>query len=113
MVSLAEVMLLTGGYKNVILVDYGPLCCNYFTMSGTVAPQMGEYLANAIVSIGLRPNLVDIVGYSLGAHVSGYAGATLMSRNQGRLNKIVGELIIIILIVLSYTWTKLKFSIIF
>lgn len=91
MVSLAKVMMLSAGYENVILIDYGPLCCNYYTMSAIVAPQMGEYIANAIISKGFKPNSIDVVAHSLGAHISGYVGSTLISKKYGPLNKIFGE----------------------
>lgn len=90
MVSLARAMILTGGYKNGILIDYSPLCCNYYHMAESIAPQMGNYLANAIIAMGLKPNLVDMVGHSLGAHISGYTGASLKARNFGLLNRIIG-----------------------
>lgn len=91
MVCLAKAMIAMGEYKNGILIDYSPLCCNYFTMSNTVAPQMGDFIANSIILMGLNPGQVDIVGHSLGAHIGGYAGASLKERNLGLLNKIFGE----------------------
>lgn len=91
MVSLAKVMMLSAGYENVILIDYGPLCCNYYTMSGIIAPQMGEYIADTIISKGLKPNSIDVVSHSLGAHIGGYMGSTLIAKKHGSLNKIFGE----------------------
>lgn len=91
MVSIAKVMMLSAGYENVILIDYGSLCCNYFTMSGIIAPRMGEYIADAIISKGLKPNRIDVVAHSLGAHISGFIGSTIISKKHGTLNKIFGE----------------------
>lgn len=91
MVSLAEAMMLSGGYKNAILIDYKDLCCNYFTLSGVIVPNMGTFIANLIVSMGLNPNLVDMVGHSLGAQICAYVGMSLLERQLGQLNTIFGE----------------------
>lgn len=92
MVKLAKAMMHTGGYQNAILIDYSTFCCNYFKVSDTIAPQIGRFIADFITSIGLKPDLVDMVGHSLGAHICGYTGNSLIGRGLGMLNKIVGEL---------------------
>lgn len=78
-------------YKNGILIDYSPFCCNYTIVANTIAPQMGAFLANYLLGLELHPELITILGHSLGAHIAGYTGASFNDWNLGSLEKIVGE----------------------
>ena len=88
---------------NVILVDWskgakGPLW-NYGQAAGNtrlVGAQTAElikFLISRASSSGSRGsiNRFYIVGFSLGAHVAGYAGSYLWDRSRMRLGRITGK----------------------
>ncbi|CAG9864878.1 unnamed protein product [Phyllotreta striolata] len=68
------------GY-NVIIVDWEPLAslpCYIFAYLNTwhVGECLGMLTIN-LVSYGITPSLTHVIGFSLGAHVAGFAGANV------------------------------------
>lgn len=76
---------------NVISVDWaaGSLTPEYYIINGRV-PVVGEDVSKLILFLqhttGLTPNLVHIIGHSLGAHVAGFTGKKL----NGTIARITG-----------------------
>lgn len=76
--------------SNVILLDYGSLSkCSYVYLAGIVVADLGHYLSKSILQWGLNLKRTELIGFSLGAHISGVAGYDLggqLARITGRLN---------------------------
>lgn len=71
----------------VILVDYKNVSsCSYSRSVQEIAPAVGGYLAQVITRLKLDTEKIELIGHSLGAHIAGYAGATL----NGSLSRITG-----------------------
>lgn len=82
--------ILTNHNINLFVVDWSPIARkNYISAKGSVV-KVGEYVANFIRVLSKRYNLspsqITFVGFSLGAHVAGNAGAAL----NGQVDHIVG-----------------------
>ncbi|XP_018568073.1 pancreatic triacylglycerol lipase [Anoplophora glabripennis] len=75
---------------NVFVVDWSPVAGrNYVSAQGavtTVGNHVADFIRALIATFGLRLDRVAFVGHSLGAHVSGNAGASL----NGQVDHIVG-----------------------
>lgn len=82
--------LLTNHNVNVFVVDWGALAITNYISAQSSVVSVGEYVADFIQSLvdtyGLDLSKVALVGHSLGAHVSGNAGAAL----DGQVGLIVG-----------------------
>ncbi|XP_063235840.1 lipase member H-like [Bacillus rossius redtenbacheri] len=68
---------------NVIVVDWRRLASLTYPTSAAATKQVGETVARLVdflVRRGLKPADVNIVGFSLGAHVAGVAGQRCQSR---------------------------------
>lgn len=92
MVSLTKGMMEARPFKNGIMVDYGPLCCNYLEMANIVSQKMGEYITkNFSKVLDLKPESMVMAGHSLGAHIAGYSGASFQNQNLGSLDTIFGK----------------------
>ncbi|XP_055304651.1 phospholipase A1-like [Sitodiplosis mosellana] len=71
----------------VILVDYQNVSsCSYGRSVDEIVPSIGSYLARVIQELELDTDIIELIGHSLGAHIAGYAGATL----NGTLSRITG-----------------------
>ncbi|KAJ8916053.1 hypothetical protein NQ315_010921 [Exocentrus adspersus] len=82
--------ILAGHNINVFVVDWSPVAGrNYISAKGSVV-RVGQHVANFIKALvsryNLRLNRVALVGFSLGAHIAGNAGAAL----NGEVDHIVG-----------------------
>lgn len=55
-----------------------------------VGAQIAHLVEALHKEVGLAPSLVHVVGYSLGAHVAGYAGSTLKTKGY-RIARITGK----------------------
>lgn len=75
----------------VILVDYGQISmCSYARTVSEIVPAIGHYLAQIISNpnyLWLNPIQIEIIGFGLGAHIAGYAGAAL----GNSINRITGN----------------------
>lgn len=71
----------------VILVDYKNISsCSYGRSVEEIVPSVGLYLAQVITKLELNREKIEMIGHSLGAHIAGYAGATL----NGTIGRITG-----------------------
>ncbi|XP_031626710.1 lipase member H-like [Contarinia nasturtii] len=71
----------------VILVDYGTLSsCTYSRVVSEIVPSIGYYLAQFISNFYLNVSQIELIGFGLGAHISGYTGCAL----NGTINRITG-----------------------
>jgi len=75
---------------NVIVVDWSPIAKKGYTVAKGSVLAVGNYVGDFLLSLddalNHRVNKVSIVGHSLGAHISGNAGA----RTKGLINTIIG-----------------------
>lgn len=82
--------LLANHSVNVFVVDWGAFAITNYISAQDSVTSVGEYIAEFIQAVnntfGLDLSRVALVGHSLGAHVSGNAGAAL----DGRVGLIVG-----------------------
>ncbi|KAJ8969510.1 hypothetical protein NQ317_018000 [Molorchus minor] len=79
---------------NVIVVDWNPIASrNYLSAKWAVTP-VGNFVSDFITSLMVKFNFgtskISIVGHSLGAHVSGIAGAALKRAYPQGVDHIVG-----------------------
>jgi Ca2+-binding RTX toxin-like protein/pimeloyl-ACP methyl ester carboxylesterase len=80
---------------NIILVDWEdgakpPLGLNIYNEAATNTREVGEQLAQYLKARNLDPNKIELMGHSLGAHVSGFAGAKYKEMTGKELNRITG-----------------------
>ena len=87
---------------NVIVVNWNPGARGFYPQAAgntrLVGAQTAVLIRFLITSFSGSPSFADrfyIVGYSLGAHVAGYAGAYLKDRGM-TLGRITGSLIFIV-----------------
>ncbi|CAD5964516.1 Lipoprotein lipase [Planktothrix agardhii] len=80
---------------NIILVDWEdgakpglPLIA--YGQAATNTKEVGEQLAQYLKARNLDPNKTELIGHSLGAHVSGFAGAKYKELTGKELNGITG-----------------------
>lgn len=59
---------------NIILVDWKVAANKTFGRSASYSKQVGEFLANHIISSCINPEEVHVIGYGMGAHIAGFAG---------------------------------------
>lgn len=53
-------------------------------------PEIGQQLGDKLIELGVNPNNTELIGHSLGAHVSGAAGARYYERTGEKINAITG-----------------------
>lgn len=71
----------------VILIDYGAISnCSANRSVFEILPSVGYFVADVIRNYHLDLKKVECVGHSFGAHVCGYAGASL----NGAMQRIIG-----------------------
>jgi len=80
---------------NIILVDWEdgakpglPLIA--YGQAATNTKEVGEQLAQYLKARNIDPNKTELIGHSLGAHVSGFAGAKYKELKGEELNRITG-----------------------
>jgi pancreatic triacylglycerol lipase len=75
---------------NVIVIDWSPIASKGYTVAQGSVVAVGNYIGDFLLrldnELNHRLNRVTISGHSLGAHISGVAGA----RTRGVINTIVG-----------------------
>uniref|UniRef100_UPI00358ECA40 lipoprotein lipase-like n=1 Tax=Myxine glutinosa TaxID=7769 RepID=UPI00358ECA40 len=79
-------------HSNVIVVDWLPLAQQHYPIAVANTPRVGKDIASLIESLHKNFHYplrrIHLLGYSLGAHVSGYAGSYLNS--IGKIGRITG-----------------------
>lgn len=74
--------------RAVVLVRWGNMSsCDYLYEVQYVVPAVGYSIADLITNFYLNPTKTELIGFSLGAHIAGYAGAAL----NGRVFRITGK----------------------
>lgn len=84
---------------NIVLVDWqkgaaGPSYISAAANTQLVGRQLALLLMD-MMSMGLDPSHVHIIGFSLGAHIAGYAGRSIQKKKQ-KVGRITGEKICLI-----------------
>ncbi|MEG4273290.1 MULTISPECIES: choice-of-anchor K domain-containing protein [unclassified Microcoleus] len=80
---------------NIILVDWEDgakpaLGLNIYNEAATNTREVGNQLAQYLKARNLDPNKIELMGHSLGAHVSGFAGTKYKELTGKELNRITG-----------------------
>lgn len=81
---------------NVVMVDWHKAAAGpSYPLAAANTQLIGRQLALLlidIVSLGTPPDMVHVIGFSLGAHVAGFAGRAIQKRgiHVGRITGIVG-----------------------
>lgn len=95
-----SMFLLNQGYgdirydANIFIMDWSAISGNpFYPISMMATPKVGKYygtyLNYLIEKTGINPKDIHLVGHSLGAHVSGFAGREI---KQGKIGRISGML---------------------
>uniref|UniRef100_A0A182QPV8 Lipase domain-containing protein n=1 Tax=Anopheles farauti TaxID=69004 RepID=A0A182QPV8_9DIPT len=85
--TVADYVRLIGG--NICAVDWSPLALVEYNLAARNTPKVGRYLGKFVqflLSKGFSISQVTLVGHSMGAHISGIAGAYL----GGRVPSVIG-----------------------
>lgn len=95
---------------NVIILDWSLIASNFiYPIPMEYTKKVGKYYAqflDNLVEIGVNPKDIHLIGHSLGAHVSGFAGKGF---TKGKIGRITGKCkykIIIYLLRLNYNFYK-------
>ncbi|GFG30365.1 hypothetical protein Cfor_12942 [Coptotermes formosanus] len=79
---------------SVIVVDWsggsGPPYPQAVANIRLVGAMTAHLINNLIVQVGIQPELIHIIGHSLGAHMAAYAGQTIHRNFKYRLGRITG-----------------------
>jgi len=80
---------------NIILVDWEDgakpaLSLNTYNEAATNTREVGDQLAQYLKERNIDPNKTELIGHSLGAHVSGFAGTKYKEITNKELNRITG-----------------------
>ncbi|XP_033220921.1 phospholipase A1-like [Belonocnema kinseyi] len=63
--------------SNIITVNWSPLSNGSYTVARLFSARVGKYVGdfiNILYKHGMKPEVITLIGHSLGAHVMGYAG---------------------------------------
>uniref|UniRef100_A0A182JEX8 Uncharacterized protein n=1 Tax=Anopheles atroparvus TaxID=41427 RepID=A0A182JEX8_ANOAO len=85
--TVADYIRLIGG--NICAVDWSPLALVEYNLAARNTPKVGRYLGKFVQSLlpkGFSIQQVTLVGHSMGAHISGIAGAYL----GGQVPNVIG-----------------------
>ncbi|XP_040174647.1 phospholipase A1 3 isoform X2 [Anopheles arabiensis] len=85
--TVADYVRLIGG--NICAVDWSPLALVEYNLAARNTPKVGRYLGKFVqflLTKGFSINQVTLVGHSMGAHISGIAGAYL----GGQVPSVIG-----------------------
>lgn len=82
--------ILTNHNVNFFVVDWSPIAKRNYVSAKRSVMKVGEYVANFVDAVSeryeLSPSQIAFIGFSLGAHIAGNAGAAL----DGQVDHIVG-----------------------
>ncbi|KAJ8710487.1 hypothetical protein PYW08_009002 [Mythimna loreyi] len=90
--SLSTAFLNQGDF-NIMALDASSLISGMYLRSTTMVRFIGEELGKilaALVSAGLKPSNIHLIGHSLGSHISGFAGKAFMMLTGYRVGRISG-----------------------
>ncbi|XP_044732232.1 phospholipase A1-like [Chrysoperla carnea] len=83
-----------GGNYNVMIVDWQHYATMEYTIAARKTRNIGAYLGQVLVSLikaeKIRVEDIHIVGFSLGAHVSGVAAKTILAQTGKKVGRITG-----------------------
>ncbi|KAI5643439.1 lipase domain-containing protein [Phthorimaea operculella] len=85
--------LFSQGKANVIALDGSKFIHWLYLRSTTYVRFMGQKLGEVLASMiqnGVDPAQIHIIGHSLGAHISGFAGKTFTNLTESRVGRITG-----------------------
>lgn len=76
-----------------IIVDWGHLSkCDYLGKTvNLIVPNVGKLIAHQMIKWKLSPNLVQMMGHSLGSHISSHTGREINALGYGKLKCIFGK----------------------
>lgn len=83
-------------YENIIVVQYGDICCDYFRFIRETIIGLGEYIARRLLDLGLKPDMIVAVGHSLGCHVIDPITAAFEKRGLGKIRLVWGKRILLL-----------------
>lgn len=91
--AIATAFLKKGNF-NVLALDASAVIKSMYVRSATMAKYIGEYLSfflYDLTRVGVNPETLHVIGHSLGAHISGYAGKGYQILKPGeKLPRITG-----------------------
>ena len=89
--DMASTLLYQSPNANVITVDWSEIAgsLNYFSVVDAV-PIVGSAIANYLQDLGINPQETQLIGHSLGAHISGIAGDLYNELAGYQIDTIVG-----------------------
>ncbi|XP_044736197.1 phospholipase A1 VesT1.02-like [Chrysoperla carnea] len=86
--------LLEVGCNNVIVVDWGQLADSPYAAAVSNVSITGEYIGKVLISLankkGVQMEKIRIRGFSLGGHVAGFIGKTIISETGTKVGRITG-----------------------
>lgn len=85
---------------NIVVVDWeegakppalgGAINYDNYVESANNTREVGSKLANQLIQLGAAPNKTELIGHSLGAQTSGFAGAEYQRLTGQKINRITG-----------------------
>nr|CAH7716768.1 unnamed protein product [Callosobruchus chinensis] len=79
---------------NALVVGWHSLAYNCYFAAASATNCIGKYVAQILVqavdTLGANPDNIHLIGHSLGAHVSGYAGQFFKEMHREKLGRITG-----------------------
>ncbi|MDZ8106198.1 MAG: hypothetical protein RM338_11325 [Nostoc sp. DedQUE12a] len=91
MANIAQTLRERQSDANIILVDWQQLATSlFYTSSARNTRDVGNQVANYLINNGVDPTYTTLIGFSLGAHVAGFAGSTYAGSTGNSIAQIVG-----------------------
>ena len=91
--ELSEALLDHGDF-NVVAVDWGGGSGSLYSQSAAntrlVGLEIAHLIESLVANLGARAEDFHVVGHSLGAHIAGYCGESVIKRGLGKLGRISG-----------------------
>ena len=91
--DLSEALLDYGDF-NVIAVDWGGGSGSLYSQSAAntrlVGLEIAQLIESLVANAGARAEDFHVIGHSLGAHIAGYCGESVIERGLGKLGRISG-----------------------
>ncbi|KAK4887863.1 hypothetical protein RN001_004134 [Aquatica leii] len=79
---------------NIIMVDWSYYSKESYGKAFRYAPSIGETIANFLITIDASPGIsiesIHVVGFCIGAQISGFTGQSLIDKYNKTLNRITG-----------------------
>ena len=91
--DMSEALLEYGDF-NVVAVDWGGGSGSLYSQSAAntrlVGLEIAHFIENLVAKMGARAEDFHVIGHSLGAHIAGYCGESVIKRGLGKLGRISG-----------------------